>query len=123
MPSKSQIDFALRRDLVSSTTESRIHSRFRVYLVQQSPAVLAMEHTAESPWLILERLDILDLNQQNVARFRGVDVKWTREVVDLGEVDVFDVVRGVVVLDLSAGPVETFDLDRFSVGDFPAGGD
>lgn len=43
--------------------------------------------------------------------------------MDLGEVDILDVVGGIVVLDLAAGPVETFDLDDFVVGDFAACGD
>lgn len=42
--------------------------------------------------------------------------------MNLGEIHVFDVVCRVVILDLSTGPVEAFDLDDFSVGNFSAGG-
>ena len=43
--------------------------------------------------------------------------------MDLREIDVLDVVGGVVVLNLTAGPVETFDFDDFVVGDFAVAGD
>lgn len=106
-----------------SREKHRHYSRLGIDLIQQPPSILAMEDAAESPRLVLERLHILDLDQQNVARFGGVDVKRAGKIVDLGEVDVFDVVRGIVVLDLAAGPVETFDLDDFAVGDLSAGRD
>ena len=41
----------------------------------------------------------------------------------LGEIHVFNIICGIVVLDLTACPVETFDLDDFSVGDFSTGRD
>lgn len=128
MPSKSQIDFALRRDSVFqySTTQRQAslqHSRFRVMVIQESASIMPMEDTAKTPWLVLERLHVLDLDDQDIARFSGVDVKRTGQVVDLREVYVFDVVRRVVVLDLSPCPVEAFDLDSLSLGDLPTGRD
>lgn len=38
--------------------------------------------------------------------------------MDLGQVDVLDVVGGVVVVDLAAGPVEALDADGFVGGYF-----
>lgn len=84
---------------------------------------MPMEDTTETPWLVLEWLHVLDLDYQDIARFSGVDIKRTGQVVDLREVYVFDVIRRVVVLDLSSSPVETFDLDDFAVGDSSAGRD
>ena len=54
---------------------------------------MPMEDTAEPPWLVLERLHVLDLDYQDIAWFSGVDIKWTGQVVDLREVYIFDVIR------------------------------
>jgi hypothetical protein len=97
--------------------------RFRVQIIQETPAILRVEDAREPPGLILEGLHVLDLDEQNVAGRGALDVKGTRQVVDLGQVDVLDVVGRVVVADLPAGPVETFDLDDFVVGDAADGGD
>lgn len=43
--------------------------------------------------------------------------------MDFGEIDIQDIVGGVVVADLSACPVETFDFDGFVVADGAAEGD
>lgn len=82
-----------------------------------------MEDTCETPRLVLEGLDILDLNEKDVTGLRSLNLEWAGEVVDTGEVDVLDVVCGIVVLDLTTGPVETFDLDDFVVCDLAAGRD
>jgi hypothetical protein len=37
--------------------------------------------------------------------------------MNLGQIDIADVVGRVVVLDLAAGPVDTLDLDRLAVFD------
>lgn len=96
MPSKSQIAFALRRDSVFQYGGDKPrprHSRFRVMVIQESASVMPMEDTAEPPWLVLERLHVLDLDYQDIAWFSGVDIKWTGQVVDLREVYIFDVIR------------------------------
>lgn len=82
-----------------------------------------MEDAREAPWVVLERLDVLDLDQQNVAGLGGLDFEWSGQVVHLRQVDVLDVVGAVVVLDLSARPVQTFDLDCLAVLDGAAEGD
>jgi hypothetical protein len=41
--------------------------------------------------------------------------------MDLRQVYVLDIVGRVIVSDLASGPIETFDLDNFIVGDFPIG--
>jgi hypothetical protein len=43
--------------------------------------------------------------------------------VDAGEVDIADVICGVVVSDLTASPVETFDFDNFTILDGAGEGD
>jgi hypothetical protein len=97
--------------------------RFGIYLIQETASILAMKYTSKSPGLVLEGLHVLNLHKQDVARFRGFDVERSREIVDLGEIYVLHVVGRVVVFDLSARPVEAFDLDDFIVGDFTMGRD
>lgn len=52
-----------------------------------------------------------------------LDLKGSAEVVDLGQVDVLDVVCIIGVLDLAASPVDAFDLDYLAVSDFASKGD
>jgi hypothetical protein len=51
-----------------------------------------MKHTSKSPGLVLEGLHVLDLHDQDVARFRGFDVERSGEIVDLREIYVLHVV-------------------------------
>lgn len=97
--------------------------RFRINLIQEPTPITLLKDTCEPPRLVLEGLHILNLDEEDVAWLCGLDLKWAGEVVDLREIDVFDVVGRIVVLDLAAGPVETFDFDDFVVGDFGVGGD
>lgn len=76
-----------------------------VKLIQKPTTVLFGENTREPPRLVLERLDVHDLDQQDVARLGAFDLKGPTEVVHLGEVYILDVVGRVVVLDLASGPV------------------
>lgn len=43
--------------------------------------------------------------------------------MDLGQINVLDVVGIISILDLTACPVDAFDLDYFAVGDFAGGRD
>lgn len=100
-----------------------INIRFGIYLIQETASILAIKNTGKSPGLVLEGLHVLNLHEQDIAWFRGFDVERSGEIVDLGEIYVLHIVGRVVVLDLSARPVETFDLDDFIVGDFTMGRD
>ena len=88
-----------------------------VDLVKETTTVLLIKDTGETPWLILHRLDVLNLDKQNITRLSGLDFKWTSKVVDLGQVDVTHVICAVVVADLSSSPVHTLNLDHLSVLD------
>lgn len=92
--------------------------RFRIMFIQEASAIVAIEDARESPRLILEGLDVLDLDEQHIARHGGLDVEWTGQVVNLREVNRLDVVGRVVVFHLPAGPVKAFDLDHFVVCNF-----
>ena len=91
--------------------------RFRVYLVEEPTAILAVEDAGEAPWLVLHWLNVLDLEDQDVAWLSGLDLERAGQVVDLGQVNRLHVVRAVIVADLTARPVDAFDLDDFVVFD------
>lgn len=94
-----------------------------VDLVEEAAPIFLRENASEPPRVVVEGLDILDLDEEDITGLGGFDFKRAREVMDLGQVDVLDVVGGVVVFDLAAGPVEAFDFDDFVVGDGAAEGD
>ena len=87
--------------LVSVTMISIIDIRFGVDPIQEPTPILLCEYPRKPPRLLLQWLRILDLNDEHVAWFRRLDVKGASEVVDACEVDVADVVCGVVVADLA----------------------
>lgn len=94
----------------------------RVNLVQKSTAVVLVEDAGESPRVVLKGLDIVDFDAEHIARFGALDFEWSREVMDLAQIHSQDVVCGVVVLDLTTSPVDTFNLDGFAVLDCAAEG-
>ena len=67
--------------------------------------------------MVVEGLDVLNLHEEDVTWLGSLDLERTREIVDLCQVDVLDVIGAVVVLDLPSSPVETFDLDCLTVFD------
>lgn len=144
MPSKSQIALALSciirfsvrpsggggRERETETNpcqvtdreeESRV-LRFWIELVQEPAAVVLVEDPREAPRVVLEWLHVLDLNQEHVTRFSGLNLKGPRQVVDLGQVDIFHIVGTIVILDLATSPIEAFDFDRLAVFDGPSRG-
>lgn len=109
--------------VMTATTAWNGDIRFRIQFIQESTPILPVKDAGKPPGLVLERLNILNLYNEHISRLGGLDLKRPRKVMDLGEVDVLDVVCGIVVLDLTTGPVETFDLDDFVVCDLAAGRD
>ena len=91
--------------------------RIWVDFIEETSAVVFVEDTGETPGLFLERLHVLDLDDQNVARLGVFDLEGAAEVMDLGEIDVLHIVGTVVVPNLSSGPVYAFNLDNLPVLD------
>lgn len=56
----------------------------------------------ESPRRLLEWLYVLDLHNQDIARLCGFDLKWATQIVDLGQVNVFDIICTVIVANLAS---------------------
>jgi hypothetical protein len=91
--------------------------RFGVVLVEEATAVILVKDTREPPRLVFKGLHVRNLDKEYVAWFCGFDLERPRQVVDLGQVHVLDIVSVVGVLDLSSCPVQTLDLDGFTVLD------
>lgn len=92
-------------------------------LVQEATAVLLIKDRREAPWLLLERLHVLDLDDEHVARLGALNLKGPAEEVYAREINVLDVIGAVVVLDLATGPVDALDLDGLAGDDLADGGD
>ena len=76
-----------------------------------------MKDTGEPPRVVLKWLYVLDLYEKDISRLGGFDLERPREIVDLSQVDIHDIVRTIVVLDLSARPVQAFNFDSLSILD------
>lgn len=91
--------------------------RIGVYFVKEPSAIVFVEDTSEAPWLFLERLYVLDLDYENITGLGVLHLERSAQVVDLRQINVLHVICAVVVANLSSGPVDTLNLDDFSVFD------
>ena len=96
--------------------------RIRIYLVQESSTIALFENTRKAPWLLLEGLNVLYLNNQDVPWLCRFNLKRASQVVNLSEVNIFHVISAVVILNLAARPVNAFNFDDFAVLDCPVKG-
>lgn len=60
----------------------------------------------------LERLNIHYLHQQHVAWLCPVNVKRTSEIVDLGQIDIEDIISTIIVANLTTSPVKRDELGQ-----------
>lgn len=97
--------------------------RIGIYFIEETTAVILIKYASEAPWLFLERLHILDLHNEHIARLCALDLKGTGQVVDLCEVDILHIVGTIVIPDLAASPIDAFDFDDFAVLDGAVEGD
>ena len=100
-----------------------LRARVRVQLVEEAAAIFLGENARETPRLVLQRLHVLNLDNEHVARLGGLNLKRPRKVVHLRQVDVAHIVGTVIVLDLPASPVDALDLDGFAIFDRAGEGD
>lgn len=80
-------------------------------------AVLSGESSCEAPLVAVQGAEVEELYLEKVTRLRPLHFDGAGEVVDLREVDILDVVRAVVVLDLSPRPVDAFHAKLFALLD------
>lgn len=97
--------------------------RFGVEIIEKAAAVFACKDAGEAPWVVLQRLDVLDLDDQDVAGFCALDLKRAGEIVDACQIDILDIVGGVVVPNLTTRPVYAFDLYDLAFLDLATEGD
>jgi hypothetical protein len=84
---------------------------------EETAAVVAVKGAGEAPLIARERSQVAKLDHQEIAGLGrdavGVShLEGAAEVVHLGEVDKFDVIGRVIVLDLAARPVKALDADE-----------
>ena len=103
----TQMDKAHRgsHPVINTTTSQPLVSREIMIILKRTYPIALVKNTRKSPRLILKRLNIHDLDKQQITRFGTLDLERPREVVDLCQVDISDIVCVVCILDLSAGPV------------------
>lgn len=99
-----------------------MYVRLRINLIQKPASILLCEHACEAPWLLLQRLYILNLRDQYIAWLCSLNVERPREVMHLGQVHIADIVCGVIVSNLPTSPVYALDLDDLVVLDGTVGG-
>lgn len=86
-------------------------------------SILFGKDSCEAPWLVLQRLHILDLHDEYVSRLSSLDIERTGQVVNSGEIDISHVIGRVIIANLSSRPVHAFDLDSLAILDVANGGD
>lgn len=64
-------------------------------------------------------MNVLNVNDKHVSRLGSLDLEGPGKIVDLGQVDVANIVCRIVVLDLAARPIDTLNLYSLSVLDCP----
>lgn len=94
-----------------------MHSRVRIYFVQKTTSVVSIKHTGVSPELIWKWLQVNYLDHEHISGFRAGHLERSRQVMNLCEIDVSNIVRIIIVLDLASGPVYAFDADDFAILD------
>lgn len=94
-----------------------MHSRVRIDLVQKATSIVSIKDTGVSPKPIWKWLQINYLDHEHISRFGPGYVERSRQVMDLSEIDLFDIIRVVVVLDLASGPIYALNVDDFAILD------
>jgi len=61
-------------------------------LIQKAASIVLGEDSCEPPRLFLHGLHILDLDQQDVARFRGLNLERTSQIMHAAKIHVLDIV-------------------------------
>ncbi len=83
--------------------------RQREMIGQETAAVLLGEEAVEAPQALLQRSDIEQIDHQEIAGLGALDADRAGQEMHDRQVDVADVVGGIVVLDKAAGPVIGLD--------------
>jgi hypothetical protein len=87
------------------------------HLIEEASAVVLVKYTGETPEMIFHGLHVLNVDNQDISWFRSLNFEWSRQVVDLCQIHILDILRIVCVLDLATSPVDAFYLHSFAILD------
>ena len=93
------------------------------YIIQKTSTVASVENACETPEMIFKRLNILNINDEHIARLSRLNLKGTRQVMDLRQIHVLNIFGIISILNLASRPVYAFDLDRLAILDRAGKGD
>lgn len=89
--------------------------RIGVDLVEEASTVAFVEDSSETPRLLLEWLYVLNLDNKDITWLGALHFERPAQIMDFGKVDVLHVVCAVIVPNLTSSPINTLDLDNFSI--------
>ena len=104
-------------------TVTAMNVRIWVYVIQEASSVVFVENACKSTRLLLERLHVLDFDDEDIARLCCFDFEWPAQVVHSCQINILHIIRRVVVANLAAGPIYTLDLHDFTILDSAVEGD
>ena len=78
---------------------------------EETAAIFFGKNPGETPFITLEGTHFEDVHNEDVARLGTVHPDRAAQDVNNFQVDVSNILRVVVVLDLSIGPVFAFDAE------------
>ena len=79
--------------------------RQREVVGEKAAAILFGKESVEAPRALRENADVENIDDQKVARLGAMHTDRSGEKVNDAEIDIADIVGGIVVLDEAAGPV------------------
>jgi hypothetical protein len=90
-----------------------------IVILKEPSTVVAIKDSRETPWCVFKRLDIRDVDHQQIPWFGALNLEWTGQVMNLAQVYRAYILGAIVVANLTAGPVDAFNLDSLSRLDRP----
>lgn len=97
-------------------------SRVWIDLVQKATTVLLVKDSCEAPRLILERLDVLNFDDEYVSWLGTFNFERPRQIMYLGKIDIPHILGRICISYLTTGPVHAFNLRHFAVLDLATKG-
>lgn len=92
----------------------------RIDLIQKATAILVAKDSCGAPRLMLEELHLLDLHHDYIAGLGAFDLERSRQVMDLCQLNISDVVGTVIIADLPSRPINALDIDNLAILDLVA---
>ena len=81
---------------------------------EKSTTILLGKNASKSPFISLQSSNLEDIDDQDVSRLCTVDPDWATEHVNHFKVDIRNILRIIIVFNLTIRPVFAFDSESFS---------